>query len=68
MTGNNQANFVLLPVSEMLKTALPANDHSRGQALDIPIEVAVCAGSAGYPLRRAKRPRQNHHDLPCIAL
>jgi outer membrane protein len=68
MTGNNQANFVLLPVSEMLKTALSTNDHPRGQALDIPIEVAVCARSAGYPLRRAKTPRQNHHDFLCIAL
>src|SRR5216683_6304542 len=68
MTGNNQANFVLLPVSEMLKTALSTNDHSRSHALDNPIEVAVCVRSAGYPLRRAKRPRQNHHDLLCIAL
>jgi outer membrane protein len=68
MTGNNQANFVLLPVSEMLKTAVPTTDPSRSHAQDIPIEVAVWARSAGYPLRRAKRPRQNHHDLLCIAL
>ena len=68
MTRKNRANFVLLPVSEMLKTTLPANDHSRSHAQDIPIEVAVCARSAGYQLRRAKRSRQKHHDLLPFAL
>jgi MipA family protein len=59
--------FGPVPVGEMLKTVLLTNDHSRGQALDNPIEAAVRARSARSALRRAKRPRLNHHDLLCAA-
>ncbi len=60
--------FAPVPVGEMITTAFSTNDHSRSRAQDIPIEVAVCAGSARPGLRRAKRPRQKHHDLLCMAL
>jgi outer membrane protein len=56
---------VLLPVSEMRKTAIPANDDSR--ELDTPTEDAVSAISAKSPLRRTKR-RQGHRDLLRTAL
>jgi outer membrane protein len=60
MPGKNQLNLVLLPVNEMLKTAIAANDDHRTHAPEKSINAA--------DLRRARRRRQRQCDLLCIPL